>query len=57
MRAGEPSSPEIVSLVAGAASGSARRDVHLNLPGRFQADNVLLAAGLVRRALGPRDES
>jgi UDP-N-acetylmuramoyl-L-alanyl-D-glutamate--2,6-diaminopimelate ligase len=27
-------------------TGGARREIRLNLPGRFQADNVLLAAGL-----------
>jgi UDP-N-acetylmuramoyl-L-alanyl-D-glutamate--2,6-diaminopimelate ligase len=31
---------------AGGASGAARREIRLNLPGRFQADNVLVAAGL-----------
>jgi UDP-N-acetylmuramoyl-L-alanyl-D-glutamate--2,6-diaminopimelate ligase len=35
-----------VSNAAGGASVGVRREVRLNLPGRFQADNVLVAAGL-----------
>lgn len=35
-------------------AGGGRREVRLNLPGRFQADNVLVAAGLAR-VLGADD--